>query len=170
LLRDVAYSQIPRGTRSHLHRRAAEWIETLSERVEDRAEMLAYHWGEAASYARQASLNTAGLDERAREALTDAAERAESLSAFQAAARFHGRAAELWPEESTERTLAAARRLIALWAARVPLTEGAELVEPLVAAGHVEEASLSCTQVSGWVRGTNRAGTTRTSMPNRQQP
>ena len=142
LLRDVAYGQIPRGTRSDLHRRAAGWIETLSERVEDRAEMLAYHWGEAAAYARQAGLDTAGLDERARAALADAAERATALGAFHAAARFHGQAAELWPEGSTERTLAAARRLISLFDGREPIAEGEELVEPLVAAGYREEAAL----------------------------
>src|SRR6266508_3942407 len=44
LVRDVAYGQIPRGSRSAKHRAAAHWIASLStDRSEDRAEMLAHH-------------------------------------------------------------------------------------------------------------------------------
>src|SRR5207245_9435002 len=48
LLRDVAYSQIPRSERAVKHSSAAAWIESLSaDRSEDRAEMLAHHYPEA---------------------------------------------------------------------------------------------------------------------------
>jgi class 3 adenylate cyclase len=43
LVRDVAYNQIPRAERAEKHRRAAEWIESLSERGEDLADLLAHH-------------------------------------------------------------------------------------------------------------------------------
>ena len=48
LVRDVAYSQIPRAERSRSHRAAAEWIERKAgERVEDLAEVLAHHYVQA---------------------------------------------------------------------------------------------------------------------------
>jgi class 3 adenylate cyclase len=43
LVRDVAYSQIPRAARAEKHLRAAEWIASLG-RDTDHAEMLAYHF------------------------------------------------------------------------------------------------------------------------------
>jgi DNA-binding SARP family transcriptional activator/class 3 adenylate cyclase len=48
LLRDVAYGQIPRQARANRHLAAALWIESVAgERVEDFAEILAHHYGEA---------------------------------------------------------------------------------------------------------------------------
>src|SRR5204863_3001368 len=43
LVRDVAYSQIPRAGRVERHLAAARWIESLG-RAEDRAELLAHHY------------------------------------------------------------------------------------------------------------------------------
>ena len=55
LVRDVAYSQIPRAQRAAKHVGAAAWIEAKAgERVEDMAEVLAYHTGEALTLARAA--------------------------------------------------------------------------------------------------------------------
>lgn len=45
VVRDVAYAQLPRAARAERHRRAAEWLQTLSpspDRAEDRAELLAH--------------------------------------------------------------------------------------------------------------------------------
>ena len=48
LVRDVAYSQIPRAERAQKHIAAAEWIERMAgERVTDHAELLAYHYTQA---------------------------------------------------------------------------------------------------------------------------
>ena len=48
LVRDVAYSQIPRADRAQKHIAAAEWIERMAgERVTDHAELLAYHYTQA---------------------------------------------------------------------------------------------------------------------------
>jgi class 3 adenylate cyclase/tetratricopeptide (TPR) repeat protein len=45
LTRDVAYSQLPRSSRAARHVAAAEWVESRSgERVDDQAEVLAYHY------------------------------------------------------------------------------------------------------------------------------
>ena len=50
LIRDVAYAQLPRRKRADRHRGVAEWIErTAGERIGDRAELVAYHYGAAFS-------------------------------------------------------------------------------------------------------------------------
>jgi class 3 adenylate cyclase/tetratricopeptide (TPR) repeat protein len=61
LARDVAYGQLPRASRATRHVAAARWIESKApERVEDLADVLAYHYGTALDLAR-----AAGQTERA---------------------------------------------------------------------------------------------------------
>jgi class 3 adenylate cyclase len=97
LLRDVAYRQIPRAARADKHRRAAEWIASLTpDRAEDRAELLAHHYSRALEFARAArQQDTAMLAGRARVALGEAGDRATALHAFDAAARFYAGALDL---------------------------------------------------------------------------
>jgi class 3 adenylate cyclase/tetratricopeptide (TPR) repeat protein len=96
LVRDVAYSQIPRARRAEKHRLAAGWIEALG-RPDDQAEMLAHHYLTALELARAAGADTGDLAEDARLALREAGDRAFSLSAYAAASRFYESAVELWP-------------------------------------------------------------------------
>jgi predicted ATPase len=96
LVRDVAYSQMPRGVRGDKHRRAAEWMETLG-RQEDHAEVLAHHYLNALELAEAAGAPSGALAERARISLRDAGDRAFALNAFAQAARFYASALELWP-------------------------------------------------------------------------
>jgi class 3 adenylate cyclase/tetratricopeptide (TPR) repeat protein len=98
LVRDVAYGQVPRSARAEKHRRAAEWIETLSSDREDRVEMLAHHYGSALEFARAAGQPVDGVADRARVALREAGDRAYALSAFGAAAGLYERALDLWPD------------------------------------------------------------------------
>jgi class 3 adenylate cyclase/tetratricopeptide (TPR) repeat protein len=52
LVRDVAYQQIPRAGRAAKHLAAVDWLEgKAGARVEDLAEVLAYHTGEALTFA-----------------------------------------------------------------------------------------------------------------------
>jgi class 3 adenylate cyclase len=99
LLRDVAYGQIPRAARAGQHIRAADWIESLG-RPEDQAEMLAHHYLSALELARAANRDTADLAPRARPALQCAGDRALTLNAFAAGARFYRAALELWPQDA----------------------------------------------------------------------
>jgi len=100
LLRDVAYSQIPRAERADKHARAAAWIESLSaDRSEDRAEMLAHHYLEALDLVRVTSGDESKLREPARKALTEAGERALALHAPAAAAGYLQGALELTAED-----------------------------------------------------------------------
>ena len=96
LVRDVAYSQIPRARRAEKHRLAAEWIEHLG-RPDDHAEMLAHHYSSALELARAAGADTAALEEPAGRALREAGDRAYSLGAYQSARRFYAAALEAWP-------------------------------------------------------------------------
>jgi class 3 adenylate cyclase/tetratricopeptide (TPR) repeat protein len=106
LVRDVAYGQIPRGQRGEKHRLAAEWIASLSsDRTEDRAEMLAHHYLSALELARAAGQDTAELAERGRFALKEAGDRALTLNAFAAAARFYSGALELWSDDDERAVL-----------------------------------------------------------------
>ncbi len=106
LTRDVAYSQIPRGRRAELHEATAGWLESLSpDRAEDRADMLAHHYGSALEYARAAGRSVDGLADRARRAFREAGDRSASLSAFQAATRHYRAALELSPEDEERAAL-----------------------------------------------------------------
>jgi class 3 adenylate cyclase/tetratricopeptide (TPR) repeat protein len=102
LVRDVAYGQIPRGQRSEQHRQAAEWIGSLG-RIEDHAEMLAYHYTSAIDLRRATGQAVDGeMAARARASLRVAGDRASSLSAWSSAAMFYSSALELAPTGSPE--------------------------------------------------------------------
>jgi class 3 adenylate cyclase/tetratricopeptide (TPR) repeat protein len=99
LVRDVAYGQVLRAERADKHRRAATWIEGLApDRAEGRAELLAYHYRAALSFARAAGTEPPGLAARAKAALADAGDRAAALGGWETAARFLAGALELSPE------------------------------------------------------------------------
>ncbi|MFL5935631.1 MAG: adenylate/guanylate cyclase domain-containing protein [Gaiellaceae bacterium] len=81
IVRDVAYAQIPRAARARKHRAAAAWLEAKAEqRVEDVADVLAYHYQEALELATAADDPVAAdLLPAARRMLELAGDRAESL-------------------------------------------------------------------------------------------
>jgi class 3 adenylate cyclase/tetratricopeptide (TPR) repeat protein len=143
LVRDVAYSQLPRSARADRHRRAAQWIEALSpDRAEDRAELLAHHYQAALQFGRAAGQDTALLAERARLALREAGDHALDLNAFAAAARWYAAALELWPPTDPELP----RLLFRLGRARYYADEAggdalAEARDQLLAAGDSETAA-----------------------------
>jgi class 3 adenylate cyclase/tetratricopeptide (TPR) repeat protein len=96
LVRDVAYGQVLRAERADKHRRAAAWIEALApDRAEGRAELLAYHYRAALSFARAAGTEPPGLAARSLAALRAAGDRAAALGGWETAARFHAGALEL---------------------------------------------------------------------------
>jgi len=109
LVRDVAYTQVPRTARSEKHQRAAEWIESLG-RPEDHAEMLAHHYLTALELDRAAGIATNELTARARLRLREAGDRAYGLSAFQSARRFYDAAVELGPDDEESRAALLFRR------------------------------------------------------------
>jgi class 3 adenylate cyclase len=118
LVRDVAYSQIPRADRAEKHQRAAVWIESFG-RPDDYAELRAHHYASALATARAAGHVAPSLEQGARLALRDAGDRAASLNAFAAAVRDYDRALELWPMGDPARP----RLLFAAAAARVRIED-----------------------------------------------
>ena len=104
LVQDVAYGQVPRRTRAEKHLIVARWLEGLSaDRVEDRAEMLAHHYVSALELAAAAGEDVSELRERARHWLTQAGDRAFSLNALLAAARFYWAALGYCPNDDPAR-------------------------------------------------------------------
>jgi class 3 adenylate cyclase len=105
LVRDVAYAQIPRVERGRRHRAAAAWIERKAgKRVEDLAEVLAYHYQRSLELAVAAgdAAQAEELTAPARRFLALAGERALGLDTAQAEARL-ARALELTPRDNPER-------------------------------------------------------------------
>ncbi|MGZ8601432.1 MAG: adenylate/guanylate cyclase domain-containing protein [Actinomycetota bacterium] len=98
LVRDTAYAQIPRAARAEKHTAVARWLEDQAgERVEDLADVLAYHSFEALELARASGGELTGLEQQALRFLVLAGERARGLDAPQAQGMFE-RALELATE------------------------------------------------------------------------
>jgi tetratricopeptide (TPR) repeat protein len=153
LVRDVAYSQIPRGDRAERHERAAAWIETLG-RPEDNAEMLAHHYLEALGLRRAAGQDpSAALLEEARLAARDAGDRALALGSFIAASRFYEAALDLWPSDDAGRfelLLAYARSRVDDDALDDWVLE--EAAEGFLRAGNIEAAAEAESRFGGiWI-------------------
>jgi tetratricopeptide (TPR) repeat protein len=157
LVRDVAYSQIPRAARASKHEAAARWIEGIAgERVEDHAELLAHHYREALALARAAGVETQTLEDGARRFLWLAGERAFAIDAERSDAYFE-EALRLTPPGHPDRG-----RLLTAWAEAserdsVPLLE--EAIADLRAAGD----EIGCGKAmlvlshSHWFRGNSPA-------------
>jgi len=98
LVRDGAYGQMSRSVRADVHRRVADWIDTLpADRADDRAEILAHHLLEAIEYSHAAGLEYAELVPRAAKALRESGERAWAIGALTAALGHYRRLRELDP-------------------------------------------------------------------------
>jgi class 3 adenylate cyclase/tetratricopeptide (TPR) repeat protein len=98
LVRDGAYGQMSRSARADMHRRVADWIETLpADRADDRSEILAHHLLAAIEYSRAAGIDAAELIPRAAKALRDSGDRAWRIGARTAAIDSYARLRELDP-------------------------------------------------------------------------
>jgi class 3 adenylate cyclase/tetratricopeptide (TPR) repeat protein len=157
LLRDVAYSQIPRSERADKHATAAAWIESLSaDRSEDRAEMLAHHYLEALQLVRVTGGDESTLREPARKALTEAGQRAIALHAPAPAVGYLEAALELTAEDDPGRaglffTYVKTKSMLGEGGLELP----ARAYELALASGQPELAAeaLSIVAVEHWVLG-----------------
>jgi class 3 adenylate cyclase/tetratricopeptide (TPR) repeat protein len=97
LVRDAAYSRIPRSVRVVQHRRCADWMEALSrERGADLSELRAHHRSTAYELAAVLGADLEPYAAPARDALTAAAENALRLHAVGTAHAYARRATMLW--------------------------------------------------------------------------
>jgi len=111
LARDVAYNQLPRASRATRHVEVARWIESkATERLEDHADVLAYHYATALELARAAVQveQASELEAPALRFLGLAGERALGLDTAAALASFE-RALALTPPGHPDRPLALTR-------------------------------------------------------------
>ena len=153
LARDVAYGQLPRASRASRHVAAARWIESKAlERVEDLADVLAYHYATALELARAAGQTEqmSELEAPALKFLSLAGERALSLDNTAALANLE-RALALAPEGHPERPDALVRFGEAAQSAG-RYTEAAEALEEAVAsfraAGETPDAARAMGELS----------------------
>ncbi|HJS71043.1 MAG TPA: adenylate/guanylate cyclase domain-containing protein, partial [Gaiellaceae bacterium] len=103
LIRDAAYSAIPKEVRADLHRRFAGWLEEVSgERVVEQEEILGYHLEQACRYhaelGRRSDEDTVATASRAARWLASAGERAARRGDMPAATKLLARAARLLPD------------------------------------------------------------------------
>ena len=146
LARDVAYNQLPRASRATRHVAAARWIESKApERVEDLADVLAYHYASALDLSRIAGQTEQAteLEAPALRFLGLAGERALGLDTTAALASLE-RALTLTPAGHPERPAALARFGEATFhAGRMIEAKDAleEAVSAFQAAGNVREAA-----------------------------
>src|SRR5262245_4612599 len=153
LVRDVAYSQIPRKRRADMHRLAADWIEALAgDRPEDLADMVAHHYLSALDLDRRSGREDPELAARARSALVEAGDRSFALNAFPAAARFYEQALALTPETDAERP-----RLLLGYGRALFHAEGSgkealrEAADEFLEAGEPEQAALALVALADFV-------------------
>jgi class 3 adenylate cyclase/tetratricopeptide (TPR) repeat protein len=107
LVRDAAYSTLPKRERASLHEHFADWLEgKAADRVNEYADLLGYHLEQALRYRAElgdGSDATAILARRAAGWLSAAGRRSFDRGDMAAAADLLGRAASLLPENSAER-------------------------------------------------------------------
>jgi class 3 adenylate cyclase/tetratricopeptide (TPR) repeat protein len=145
LARDVAYSQLPRAARASRHIAAATWVESKApERVEDLADVLAYHYSTALDLARAGGQTEQAteLETPALRFLSLAGERALGLDTSAALSNLE-RALALAPEGHPERPEALLRFGEAAFQAG-RLTEAAEVLEE-AATSFQERGDLAAT-------------------------
>jgi class 3 adenylate cyclase/tetratricopeptide (TPR) repeat protein len=162
LIRDVAYAQIPRTSRSRRHRAAAVWIQDLAgDRVADRAELVAYHFTKALVHARAArEPDLAQLEGSARHALVLAGDATMGLDVARAEA-YYRQALELCPAGAPGRARVVARAARAAFqAGRVAEAAAAyqEAIDAFAAEGEVEGQGEALNRLSSvlWNQGEAR--------------
>ena len=157
LARDVAYGQLPRASRASRHVAAATWIESKApERVEDLADVLAYHYATALELARAAGQieQVSELEAPALKFLSLAGERALGLDTAAALSNLE-RALALAPPGHRERPRALVRFGDAAFHAG-RYTEAAaaleEAIETFRAAGEIPAAARAMGTLSSLLR------------------
>jgi class 3 adenylate cyclase/predicted ATPase len=146
LIRDVAYSQLPKRRRSALHTRFAAWVAELPGGEDELIEFVAYHLEQACSLSRGIARPEAPPPvEAAVNALSRAAAKAERREGFREAERFYTRALDL-AEDADAGTRAELRyRRSRMLVGKGALTEArSELCDVLDAASSVGRLELRC--------------------------
>ena len=116
LVREVAYSQLPRQAQAEKHCRAAAWVGGLPP---DRAGLLAHHYERALALTSAAGHPVASLRQRACRDLVEAGRRAALVGAHRVAVRCYQSALDFCPPEDQAR-----RHLLASYRKSLQLSDG----------------------------------------------
>jgi predicted ATPase/class 3 adenylate cyclase len=143
LIRDVAYSQLPKRRRSALHARFADWVAGLPGGEDELVEFVAYHLEQACLIARTiARPEEPPPVDKAVAALARAASKSERREGFREAERFYTRALELADglDEGTRAELRyrRARMLVGRGALGQAQDELADVLEVAASVGRLE--------------------------------
>ena len=134
LIRDVAYSQLPKGRRAQMHVRFADWVTILPASADEFVEIVAWHLEQACRLSREIArspieppiLAAAG-------ALANAAGRAERREGLREAVRYYERALDLLGSEYPERSLELQLPLARAHAALGELQQACDQLESIAA-------------------------------------
>ena len=127
LIRDVAYSQLPKGRRAELHLRFAGWVDELPGSEDELVEIVAYHLEQACLTARAIARSpVAPPIVGAVEALSGAARKSERREGLREAERYYARALDLVRDGEPELLAETHLRHAVALAALGDLTAGSE--------------------------------------------
>jgi class 3 adenylate cyclase/tetratricopeptide (TPR) repeat protein len=138
LLRDAAYSALPKAVRADLHERYASWLEQHGTSFAELDEILGYHLEQAWRYRAELGMPVnAMLAAAARRHLTNGGQRAARRQDFHAAASLFERAAALVPAGEVDLALESELKEVLSWIGRTDeaLVRADALTERAVAAG-----------------------------------
>jgi class 3 adenylate cyclase/tetratricopeptide (TPR) repeat protein len=158
LVREVAYSQLPRAARADGHEAIAGWLE--QHRSDEAAELVAYHWLRAREEAIACGGQGEELGARALAALEQAGRQALALGAFVSAARLYEEALDLCSGDDARRPRLQLSYARALWNAEVAGEPAAvEAHDGLLAVGDRAGAAAASALLSEmrWYRGDREA-------------
>jgi tetratricopeptide (TPR) repeat protein len=157
LVRDVAYQQIPRAPRGEKHLAAAAWVEaTAADRLEDHAEILVHHYGQALELVRSAGRDSRDVEASLVRVLLLAGDRATHLDT-EAAEVYFRRAVILSKGDELARARALAR-LAPVLGQRGAVDESVDAAEGALHVLRVHEpdaaaALLNYLATNAWARG-----------------
>jgi class 3 adenylate cyclase/tetratricopeptide (TPR) repeat protein len=146
LIRDVAYTRVPKGRRVALHTRCADWIGALPAGPDEYGEIVAYHLEQACLVAREVGRTPEPPPiARAADALARAADRAERREGLREAERYYRRALEVLGDDEAERATAIrVRRGVALRGLGELREAAALLAQAADEAGLLNRADTRC--------------------------
>jgi hypothetical protein len=145
LIREVAYSQLPRSARAARHQRAAAWLERVATDRAETAELVAHHYSTALELETALGNDTTHLLIAARNALSDASRQAAARHDHRAVLRYTEAALALEPEPRLRAELLVLRAVAGYDAGDPDESVLLEARDAAGAAGRVEDAvQLTC--------------------------
>ncbi|MDQ1534251.1 MAG: hypothetical protein QOF28_2012 [Actinomycetota bacterium] len=145
LIREVAYSQLPRSARAQGHLRAATWLEQVATDRADTAESIARHYSTALELETALGNDTEHLRASALTALLESARQAAAKHDHNAVIRYAETALALRPDPSQHAEFLVLRALAAYTAGNFDGSLLLEARDAAVAHGHAEDSvNLSC--------------------------